>query len=65
MERRCPNSRATRRLAGPRVSGDMNAVHTIPLKPPFPLPVVLLRHTDQTPDGHRTAVWPHGGEELT
>lgn len=65
MERRCPDSRTTRRLPGPRVSAEMNRARTIPLFPPFPLPELLQAGTDQSPDGHRTTVWPHGREEIT
>ena len=64
QERRIPNDQLTLRRPGPRHCPAMNAVHSIPLSPPFPLPSVLRHGQQTTPDIGHTPPWPWlSGEE--
>ena len=65
QERRIPQDRTTRRLPAPRSDLGRNAVHSLPLSPPFPIPAVLQREGDHPPDAHLTEPWPHGEAEIT
>lgn len=64
QERRVPGDRTTDRLPAPRSNLDRNRVHQIPLAAPFPLPEVQQTCSTNTPDSHRTKMWPYGEFEL-
>lgn len=64
-ERQMPDDRTTRRLPAARFAPWQNAVHTLPLSPPYPDAEVLQHQGGQPPDAGLTHAWPWGAFEIT
>lgn len=62
QERREPDLRNTRRQPGMHQDMSINAVHFLPLRPPYPTIPVLHDIDDTPPDAGKTKVWPWGLE---
>jgi hypothetical protein len=61
QERRQPDIRSTLRGPGPYVALHQNAVHTLELEPPLPLPDYQQLDNGCPPtDTGKTQAWPHG-----
>jgi len=64
QELKNPDDRVTRRGPGPRHSVGMNAVHTLALTRPLPIPEVLHAEDNKPPaSAATTKPWPFGDSE--